>query len=98
MATIDTQPTNLHPRIPYHLAMAGSRSTRLAGALRSKHLVRFTRPFEDGSVNGYVLAIGPRWFLVSLVGDGIRFDGFQCFRLSDVRKVYIPHPHTAFIE
>lgn len=47
---------------------------------------------------GYVLDIGPRWFLLALVGDGIRFNGFQCFRLSDVRKLQVPHPNAAFVE
>ena len=60
--------------------------------------MKFTRPFEDGSVNGYVLDIGPRWFLLALVGDGIRLNGFQCFRLSDVRELQVPHPYAAFAE
>src|SRR5262245_54591984 len=78
--------------------MADAPSTKLAAALRDKTLVKFTRPFEGGSVNGYVLDIGPRWFLLALVRDGIRFDGFQCFRLSDVRKLQVPHPYAAFTE
>jgi hypothetical protein len=77
---------------------ADARSTKLAAALRDKTLVKFTRPFEDGSVNGYILAIGPRWFLLALVGDGIRFNGFQCFRLSDVRELQVPHAYAAFAE
>jgi hypothetical protein len=78
--------------------MAEPRLTKLAAALRDKTLVKFTRPFEEGSVNGYVLNIGPRWFLLALIEDGIRFDGFQCFRLSDVRELQVPHPYAAFAE
>jgi hypothetical protein len=78
--------------------MADARSTNLATALRDKTLVKFIRPFEDGGVHGYVLDIGPRWFLLALVGDGIRFNGFQCFRLSDVRKLHVPHPYASFAE
>jgi hypothetical protein len=78
--------------------VAQARSSKLAAALHSKTLVKFTRPFEDGSVNGYVLDIGPRWFLVAILGDGIRFNGFQCFRLSDVRELQVPHPYAAFAE
>jgi hypothetical protein len=78
--------------------MTGARSTKLAAALRDKTLVKFTRPFEDGSVNGYVLEIGPRWFLLAIVGDGIRFNGFQRFRLSDIRELQVPHPYAAFAE
>jgi len=78
--------------------MAVSRTARLATALRDKTLVKFTRPFEDGAVSGYVLDIGPCWFLLALVGESIRFDGFQCLRLSDVRELRIPHSEAAFFE
>jgi hypothetical protein len=72
--------------------------SQLTLALRDKVLVKFTRPFEQGSVNGYVIDIGPQFFLVALVGDGIRFNGFQCFRLSDVRKLQVPSKYSAFAE
>ena len=78
--------------------MPNARSTKLAAALRDKTLLRFTRPFEAGTVNGYVMDIGPRWFMLALVSDGIRFDGFQCFRLSDVRGLQVPNPFAAFVE
>ena len=80
--------------------MADARSTKLAAALRDKTLVKFARPraYRDGSVNGYVLDVGPRWFLLALVGEGIRFNGFQCFPLSDVRELQVPHPYAAFAE
>lgn len=78
--------------------MAKKRSSKLQAARRDKLLVKFTRPFEDGSVNGYVLDVGPRFFLVGLLGDGMRFDGFGCFRLSDVRKLEVPHPYAVFAQ
>lgn len=78
--------------------MADAKATKLAAALRDKTLVKFTRPFEEGSVSGYVLDIGPRWFLLALVGDGIRFNGFQCFRRADVHALQVPHPYATFIE
>jgi hypothetical protein len=80
--------------------MADARSTKLAAALRDNTLVKFARPpaYQDGSVNGYVLEIGPRWFVLALVGEGIRFNGFQCFPLSDVRELQVPHPYAAFAE
>jgi hypothetical protein len=55
-------------------------------SLDSSTLVRFTRPFEKGAVMGYILAAGPCFFLLALVDDNIRFNGFQCFRLQDVRN------------
>jgi hypothetical protein len=79
------------------LPMPQKRS-QLAAARRYKALVKFTRPFEQGSVNGYVIDIGPQFFLVALVSDGIRFNGFQCFRLSDVRRLQVPHKYAAFAE
>jgi hypothetical protein len=78
--------------------MTKERLSRLETALRKKQLVKFRRPLENGLVNGYVLDIGPRWFLLALVGDGIWFNGFQCFRLGDVRELQVPHPYAAFAE
>jgi len=72
--------------------------SQLASARRDKLMVRFTRPFEEGSVNGYVIDIGPEFFVVALVSDAIRFNGFQCFRLSDVRRLQVPSRYAAFHE
>src|SRR5262249_31589272 len=46
---------------------------------------------------GYVLDVGPRFFLLALVSDRIRFDGFECFRCGDVRNL-APDLYTAFVE
>jgi hypothetical protein len=45
-----------------------------------------------------VLDIGPRFFLLALVSDGLRLNGFQCFRLSDVRKLSVPDKYAPFHE
>lgn len=60
--------------------------------------MQFTRPFEQGSVSGYLLDIGPRFFLLALVEDACRFNGFQCLRLSDVRELEVPHKYASFAE
>ncbi|HWX53858.1 MAG TPA: hypothetical protein VN176_04625 [Verrucomicrobiae bacterium] len=78
--------------------MSMTKRAQLKLALRGKHLVKFTRPFEPGSVDGYVLAIGPRFFLLSLVEDAAWFNGFQCLRLSDVRELQVPAKGTAFVQ
>jgi hypothetical protein len=78
--------------------MTNKRLAEVKAAARRRQLVRFTRPLEPGFVHGYVLAVGARWLLLALVGDGIRFNGFQCFRLRDIRELQIPHPHTVFVE
>jgi hypothetical protein len=47
---------------------------------------------------GYVLAVGPRFFLLALVDENIRFNGFQCLRLQDVRNLEVPAKYAPFIE
>lgn len=78
--------------------MALQRVDQLERARREKLLVSFTRPFEDGSVRGYVLDIGPRFFLLALVDAGIWFNGYSCFRVADVREPEVPEKHAAFTE
>ena len=65
-------------------------------AMRCKNLVRFWGPYESGSTDGYVLDIGPRFFLLAFISDEIRFNGFQCMRLSDVRRLRVPAPFADF--
>jgi hypothetical protein len=65
--------------------------------MRSGTLVRLRRPFEEGSVNGYVLTVGREFFLLALVSDHVRFNGFQALRMVDVRELR-PHPFATFVE
>ena len=78
--------------------MAKARS-KLARAHREKLLVAFTRPFEQGSILGYVVDIGPKFFLMTMIApDEFRFNGFSCLRLADVRNLSVPHKYSAFVE
>ena len=77
--------------------MAERHSSRLAEAMRLRRFLRFSRRFEKSSIRGYVLDIGPRFFLLSLVSDRIRFDGFECFRVADVKGIR-PDPYNVFVE
>jgi hypothetical protein len=43
------------------------------------------------------LDIGPVFFLLALIGEDIRFNGFQCIRISDVRRLQVPDPYSDFI-
>ncbi|HLZ00354.1 MAG TPA: hypothetical protein VKT33_14945 [Candidatus Angelobacter sp.] len=70
----------------------------LEQALHKKQLVKFTRSFDEGSVNGYILDIGPKFFLIALVEDASRFNGFQCIRVSDVRNLHAPDKNSLFVE
>jgi len=66
-------------------------------AQKAKQLIRFSHRFESYPIRGYVLDIGPKFFLMAIVCDRIWFDGFECFRLSDVSKVMID-PYARFAE
>ena len=59
--------------------------------------VRLSRRFEEHPVRGYVLDIGPSFFLFALVSDRIRFDGFECFRSRDLCEI-MADPHADFAE
>lgn len=72
-------------------------SSRLTDFMRSRRLVRFRRRFEKHTVRGYVLDVGPHFFLLALVSDRIWYDGFECFRISDVSKLH-PDPYERFVE
>jgi len=74
-----------------------TRTSHLRSAMRSGTFVRFNRPFEEGPVHGYVVEVGPEFFLLALVSDHIRFNGFQAFRTIDVRNLR-PDPFATFVE
>lgn len=77
---------------------AGGRTSERLALAGKNVLVEFTRSVENESVVGYVLATGPRFFLLALVEDNARFNGFQCLRLRDVRNLQVPAKHASFIE
>ena len=77
--------------------MSERHSSRFGDAVRLRRFVRFSRRFEDSIVRGYVLDVGPRFFLLSLVSDRIRFDGYEYFRKADVKGIR-PDPYKVFVE
>lgn len=77
--------------------MAQNLLPHLLEAQRTKRFVRLSRRFEETPIRGYVLDIGPAFFLLALVSDRIRFDGFECFRPRDLREI-MADPHAAFAE
>jgi hypothetical protein len=77
--------------------MSVSNRAQLLEALQGKRLMRVRRRFEPSPVRGYVVDVGPKWFLLCLVSDRLRFDGFECFRIADVKG--LKHdPHADFAE
>src|SRR3954468_2810042 len=77
--------------------MAKTCLSQLKDALRTGQFIRFSQRFEDLPIRGYVLDIGPRFFLMALVSDRLWFDGFECFRLSDLSGV-MADPYARFAE
>ena len=73
------------------------KSSELRGALRTGHLVRFTRRFEATRISGYVLDVGREFFLLAPVGDQIRFNGLQAMRIRDLRGLQ-DDPFAAFVQ
>jgi hypothetical protein len=73
------------------------RSFRLEDAVRDQCLIRLSRRFEDSSIRGYVLEVGPSFFLFTVVSDRVHFDGFECFRVKDLKGIK-PDPYTTFVE
>lgn len=73
------------------------RSFRLEDAVRDHRLVRLSRRFEHSAIRGYALEIGPIFFLFTLVSDRVHFDGFECFRVKDIKGIK-PDPYATFVE
>lgn len=77
--------------------MARGWPAQLIHAKQTRAFMRLSRRFEDSKIRGYVLDVGPKFFLLSLVSDRIRLDGFECFRIRDILNV-MPDPYAAFAE
>ena len=77
--------------------MPTKRASQLLSAMRKHQFVRFHTRFEAASVRGYVLDVGPKFFVLATVCDRIWFDGFECFRIGDIRGLR-PDPYTEFAE
>lgn len=79
------------------MAATSQTASNLLRYLRQRKFIRFSRRFENGFVRGYVLDVGPKFFVMAVASDQIRFDGFSCFRIMDVRDLR-PDPYGAFSE
>jgi len=79
------------------MAETSKTSSQLRRFMRRRQFVRFTRRFEKGFTRGYVVDVGPKFFILALLTDQIRFDGFSCFRVADVRNLKAD-PYAAFAE
>lgn len=77
--------------------MPTKRAAELVDAMDRHEFIRFSRRFESSKIRGYVLDVGPQFFLLALVSDRIWFDGFECFRVNDVEELR-PDPYATFAE
>ena len=77
--------------------MATNHVERINEAIAKREFVRIRRRFEDTLIHGYVLAAGSRHFVVALVNDRLFYDGFECFRIKDVRSIETD-PYASFAE
>ncbi len=77
--------------------MLTQKASQVIAAKRKRQFLRFHTRFETTSVRGYVLDVGPKFFLLATVCDRIWFDGFECFRIGDIRG-FRPDPYAEFVE
>jgi hypothetical protein len=62
-------------------------------------LIRIERSnLEDGSIEGYVVALGPDFFLMEVIDDSIRMDGHYCLRYQDITDCENPCSRMGFVE
>lgn len=71
--------------------------SKLVEALKSRAILKLRRRFEKWPAQCVVLDLGPKFVLVSCVDEHIRFDGFECMRVEDIRGVQ-EHPNASFVE
>ena len=77
--------------------MTQAREKKLKEACLNAIIARFWYPYDDGWTHGYVLDIGPDFFLFALIDDKIKFNGFECHLVSDIKRLKLPDPYEDFV-
>lgn len=73
--------------------------SKLKEAKRFGFVVCVTRAEVDqGRVLGEVASVGREWFLLRVVSDQIRYDGFSLMRIEDVTQLDSPHRYADFVQ
>ena len=70
--------------------------SQLLRAYEDVLISRFSSKFEKGHTDGYVLDIGQSFFMLARIDDSKKFDGFECRRIEDMRKIKVPAPYATF--
>lgn len=60
-------------------------------------VVRFWNSYDPEPAHGYVLDIGTDFFLFLFINDSIRFEGFECRLIADIKRLEVPNPFEEFI-
>lgn len=74
---------------------ASDRVRFLRAAARNGQLVRFEHTHEPGRQCGFVVGLGPQFVAMLRVDDGVQYNGFQCWRIADLRRPELA-PHAKF--
>ena len=77
--------------------MAPTRKSRLWAACSNATVVRFLTGYDVASTDGYVVDVGPELVLILTIYDRIRFDGFECHLISDIKRLQVPAPCEDFV-
>jgi hypothetical protein len=78
--------------------MIKNSQSQLLRALTTRTLVRIERSLEHCFVDGYVVAVAKKWFVMHVLGDGITFIGYQSYRVKDLNALVTPAPYAEFQE
>jgi hypothetical protein len=77
--------------------MAQTRKSRLWDACSNAIAVRFWNRYDLEPEHGYILDIGTDFFLFLLINDSLRFEGFECHLIADIKRLEVPDPFEDFI-
>lgn len=70
---------------------------QLVSAAARKEIVRIERSgLEGGLVDGFVAKCGADVFVLEVLDDSVRLNGFSCMRYTDVSSCEAPSPREAF--
>ncbi|MFG0248362.1 MAG: hypothetical protein ACF8OB_05700 [Phycisphaeraceae bacterium JB051] len=68
----------------------------LRQAFRQKQMIQFSNPYEDGTIIGYPVSLSDTWLLLANIDDSVRYNGFHCIRIADIRSLKYPFAQAQF--
>lgn len=71
-----------------HVTSPAKIRSKLGSQIGSDQIVNIRRRSRPGyTIDGFVLAVGRRWVLLSKTTEGGHFDGYAAIRISDIKNV-----------